>query len=540
MGIIQKLQSKFSSKRAQEQTLYDSLYTALGGSAPIYIGELLAFAADKFTHETALIMGERQLTYKELYFRAVLLSKHLQSLGLKPRDRVLLMAENSIEFYISYFAAWQAGAIVAPLNLFLHPKEIAHIINDAKPTIILTSADLKKKFEEAFTESDVSPLPRIVTQESIDWTASEPETMAEIHQLFTCELLGEDELSLLLYTSGTTGSPKGVMLSSRNIITNTLQSASRLGMFREVEDQFFRERFFAALPLFHVFAQNGCIWLPLMVGGTVVVVPRVDRSEILDGLKHKPTIFFGVPALYGLLCLLKTAPLDSVRLFISGGDAIPNKIRSAFAMVYGRKICSGYGLTEASPVIAVNVDNQEAHTNVVGAPLVGITCQIRDENGSECADGEVGTLWVKGDNVMLGYYGALEATKAVLQDGWLCTGDLAMIDTDGNLAIIGRSKDLIIHKGFNIYPQEVENVLMSHPSVQRAAVIGREDALSGQVPVAFVALKDSGDECEKALREFCSSHLASYKIPRKIICLDDLPMNATGKIDKKQLSGEML
>jgi long-chain acyl-CoA synthetase len=232
---------------------------------------------------------------------------------------------------------------------------------------------------------------------------------------------------------------------------------------------------------------------------------------------------------------MKTAPLHTIKRFVSGADAMPDKIRAAFAMIYGRKICSGYGLTEASPVIAINHDDENAPTDVVGRPIVGIECDIRDDNGKSIKNGNVGTLWIRGDNVMLGYYKSPEETKKVLKDGWLNTGDLATLDEHGCLAIRGRSKDLIIHKGFNIYPQEVENVLMSHPAVFRAAVIGRSEAVVGQVPVAFVATRENKEGVGKALRRLCANNLASYKIPRKIVCVDDLPISPSGKVDKKQL-----
>jgi long-chain acyl-CoA synthetase len=325
--------------------------------------------------------------------------------------------------------------------------------------------------------------------------------------------------------------PKGVMLNSYNIMTNLMQCYARLQMFGQRDDDIF----FSVLPLFHVFAQNVCLWLPVMIGASVIIVKKIDRKLILQGLRKKPTIFFGFPALYGLLCLLKTAPLDSIRIFVSGADALPDKIRSAFAAVYGRKICAGYGLTEAAPVVGLNQYNHSLKTDVVGKPVVGLACDIRNDEGNSLPPSKIGTLWIKGGNVMMGYYNAPEQTAKVLQNGWLNTGDFARFDEQGNLAICGRNKDLIIHKGFNIYPQEVENVLMSHAAVFKAAVVGREESSSGEIPVAFVAVKSYDGDLKKSLRELCSDHLASYKIPREFVCLEDLPMNATGKVDKKQL-----
>jgi long-chain acyl-CoA synthetase len=287
--------------------------------------------------------------------------------------------------------------------------------------------------------------------------------------------------------------------------------------------------------LFHVFAQNVCIWVPALTGASVVVVQKIDRKLILESLAHRPTLFIGVPALYGLLCLMKTAPLDSIKLFVSGADMLPDKIRAAFSMIYGRKIASGYGLTEASPVVALNYKNYEEPTDVVGPILSDISCDIRDEHGVSLPAGQIGTLWVKGNNVMMGYYKIPDVSAQILHKGWLNTGDLGMIDHKGILAIKGRVKDIIIHKGFNIYPAEIENVLLTHPSVFKVAVVGQKEEMYGQVPIAFVAVKIKSDHLDKELHDLCCHNLARYKIPRKFVYVDDLPMNATGKIDKKQL-----
>jgi long-chain acyl-CoA synthetase len=204
-------------------------------------------------------------------------------------------------------------------------------------------------------------------------------------------------------------------------------------------------------------------------------------------------------------------------------------------MLYGRKICSGYGLSEASPVVAINYHNTEALTNVAGTTLVGVECKICNDDAKPIDFGCVGSLWIRGDNIMLGYYKARAITDQVLKDGWLNTGDLATLDKAGSVAICGRVKDIIIHKGFNIYPTEVENILLRHPMVIKAAVVGEEDDLGGQVPVAFLAVRMHTPDLDIHLREICLNNLAAYKIPRRFICLDDLPMNATGKVDKKQL-----
>jgi acyl-CoA synthetase (AMP-forming)/AMP-acid ligase II len=258
---------------------------------------------------------------------------------------------------------------------------------------------------------------------------------------------------------------------------------------------------------------------------------------MLDALKHEPTIFLGVPALYGLLSVLRKAPLAGVEYFICGGDALPDKIRAGFELMYHRKLCNGYGLTETSPFIAVDMDDVAGLTNTIGKPALGIECSIRNEYGNEVSKTEIGTLWVKGGNVMLGYYNAPEKTASELVDGWFCTGDLARFDAAGKLLICGRSKDMISNKGLKIYPQEVENVIMDHMAVMFVGVIGRVDEMHNEVPIAFVQLQlgRSAQEVEPELIELCKKNLAVYKVPRSFIFIKDMPMTATNKVDKKIL-----
>lgn len=533
MGILDQFRRFFVFKKQNEQAVFDTIqkqFTEGGGL--VFSGNLLRLSSEKYPNRVALIGKDRTLTFKECYFRAMLLSKKLQKHGVKQHDRVLLLWENSLEFYIIYFAIWQLGAVVIPVNIFLHERELAYIVNDADPIVSFVSTSLIDTFNKALSISTEQKQSIILSQSDIDWETDYPNI--SLNEYFSDVITGTlkpNDLAVLLYTSGTTGIPKGVMLSSCNVMTNAMQAYARLTTCGLKTN----ERFFCVLPLFHVFAQNTCIWLPFMIGSTIIVVSKIDRKLILDGLAHKPSVFFGFPALYGLLCLMKTAQLDSVKIFVSGADMLPDKIRAVFSMIYGRKICSGYGLTEAAPVIAINYQNAEMPTNFVGYPLVGIECQIRDDNENPIDYGNTGNLWIKGKNVMLGYYEAHDATAKILKDGWLNTGDLSTIRQDGFLAISGRSKDLIIHKGFNIYPAEIENILLRHPAVIRAAVIGHDDPMTGQVPIAFVAVKSKLHDLEPSLRELCFHNLASYKIPRKFICLDDLPLNATGKVDKKQL-----
>jgi long-chain acyl-CoA synthetase len=475
-------------------------------------------AAKLYGNLTALVSPNQECTYQQLYERSSGIASLLEQKKIKPHQIVLLLSENNIFFYQAYWAIVQMGAIVAPLNVFLHPKELLHIIADAQAATFIISDHFAQKYTDILKTSGIS---LITETECSQLSLTNYQAIAR----------DPDKLAALLYTSGTTGFPKGVILSSRNIITNVLQ-----GLVRANCDH--RDRIIAVLPLFHSFAQNTCVWGPMMVGGAVIVVPSIERRHIWWGMNQKPTVVAGVPSLFGLFCLLKTVPFDTVRYCVSGGDAMPDKIRSAFALIYRRKIANGYGMTETAPVIAVTADDVMDDTRVVGKLVYDMECIIKDGDNALVNHQEIGVLWVKGPNVMLGYYNAPEATAQMIVDGWLNTGDLALRRADGILLIIGREKDLIAHKGFKIYPQEVENVLLQHADVMQVAVIGIDDEATGQIPIAFIALKKDASATVEDLRNWCTLHLALYKVPRHIIIKQQLPVTATAKVDKKVLKAE--
>lgn len=507
---------------ARERARFEHLKNEISSNGQLmYAGTLLQYAAQKYDDTPALIYQDKTISFHDLYLYACQLSTMLQKHGIQPGDRVVIWLENSPEFFIGYYGAWQVGAVVVPLNIFLTEHELGYILKDAQPKVIITSADRV----ELIKQLSIELVPQIITERDMALDQA-PQESWQLHQLVT---LPEDDMSALLYTSGTTGLPKGVMLSSKNIMTSLIQTLARLHLNHG-------ERVFAILPLFHAFAQNAFVWGAIFAGVTIILAPKIERRYILEGLKHKPTLFLGVPALYGLLCMMKTAPLDSVKLFVSGGDAMPDKIRSYFELLYHRKICSGYGLTETSPTLSVAFDDEAIPTGNVGTLLPGIQASVRDEQGNEVPRGHIGQLWVKGDNVMLGYYNAPDMTEKALQDGWFDTGDLVYFDEKNRLVITGRVKDLIIHKGLNIYPQEIENVILMHPNVIRVGVIGKHENAVGEVPVAFVQLRKAEEDIEQKLIRLCKEHLAAYKVPKQFICsTEELPVTATAKVDKKVL-----
>ncbi len=507
--------ANMSSELKRFQELYKSLTQ---NNKLIHVGLLLQRAAKNWPDNVMVICDDVKITYKELYHRASIYAKQLKELGVKPKDRVVLYYENSIEFYIAYFAIWQSGGIIAPLNVFLTDVEVAHIIKDAEPSAIIVSQELKSRLDKHQTK-----LPSVIVGiDSINSYKKEETNIPE---------RDIDDLAALLYTSGTTGFPKGVMLSSKNIITNTIQGISRLETSPD-------DTVFCALPLFHSLPQNTCIWSNVVLGSTAIITSKIDRKNIINALKHKPTFIVAVPALYGLFCKLKTLDFSSVRYFFSGGDALSDKIRAYFSLIYRRKLCNGYGLTETSPFIAVDMDDYMQPTSTIGIPFIGITCSIRDGN-KKLENGKTGVLWIKGDNVMLGYYKAPEATSLILQDGWFNTGDLAYIDKNEKIVLTGREKDLIKQKGINVFPQEIENVLLSHSKIMQAGVVGLKND-DEEIIMAFVASDEQDHQTlSKELLELCKRNLAAYKIPKKFIIKKMLPLTSTDKIDKKQLKVQL-
>lgn len=511
---------------AQER--FKTLYKAFSPDGKLmHAHDLLKRAAQLWPKRTMVICGDHTITYHDLFIRSKLLAHKLREHGVRKGERVIIYYENSIEFYVAYFAVWSAGGIVAPLNVFLHETEFVGIIHDAEPKVLIVSPTLLKKLD-TYPHGD---LPPIISE--IDTTSPLPKSVEPFDSEEEPEEFDEDDTVAILYTSGTTGFPKGVMLSSKNIVTNTLQGVSSFEVGKN-------ERVFCPLPLFHSLPQNICVWSIMVAGATAIIVPKIDRRALIKGLSHKPTLIIAVPALYGLFCMLRKLKFGSVKYCIAGGDALSDKIRAMFALVYGRKICNGYGLTETSPFVSVDFDDYSQPTGTIGKPFPGIQYVIRNEEAKDLPQGQIGVLWLAGDNIMKGYYKAPEATAEVIKDGWFNTGDLGYITKDGKVVLVGRERDLISNKGLKIYPQEVENVIFSYPSVLQVGVIGIKDN-DEEIPVAYIGTKEPEEkhsELIEALRSLCQRNLAAYKVPRQFYIRRDLAVTATGKVDKKVLRVE--
>lgn len=483
--------------------------------------DILHRGAELWPDTIAYICGNDEITYAALYKASQHIAHKLSQLGVHKSDRVIIYYANSIEFFIAYFAVWHIGAIVAPLSIFLSSEEFMRILHDAQPKACIISDELLTKI----LPEDLPTLPAVLTSQDLhharnDQTVTQQERVTR----------NKDSVAAFLYTSGTTGFPKAVMLSSYNILYNTAQLLASITID-------FQTRVFCPLPLFHCLPQNICVWASSLVGGTAITVAKIDRRSIVQAIEQQPNVIIAVPAIYGLFCMLKTLDFSSVKYFASGADALPEKIRAGFEQLYRRKIINGYGMTECSPFISAQLDDYTVPISYVGEPFPGIEVSIRNENQEEIPSHEIGTIWLRGANIMLGYHNAPEATDSILQDGWLNTGDLGRI-IDGKIELCGRLRDLIVNKGLKIYPQEIEQLLLTHPQVIAAAAVGQK-VDNEEIPVAFVAASNPSPTLEQELLELCKTKLAAYKIPRKIIIRSELPMNQTGKISKRKLAEEL-
>jgi long-chain acyl-CoA synthetase len=349
-----------------------------------------------------------------------------------------------------------------------------------------------------------------------------------------------EDTAVILYTSGTTGKPKGAELTHFNMFYNARASVDLFGFSPE-------DRQLIVLPLFHSFGQTVQMNAGILAGATTFLQPRFDPQAVFASLKDDNiSVFAGVPTMYWAMLNYKEgeqftgAIKENLRLCVSGGSSLPLKVLEDFEARYGVPILEGYGLSECSPVVSFNHLDRERKAGSIGTPIWGVQMMVADENGNAVEDGEKGELLVRGHNVMKGYFNKPEANEMTLANDWLHTGDVATRDEDGYYFIVDRTKDMIIRGGFNVYPREIEEQMMQHPAVSMVAVIGIPDDENGEEIKAFTVLKEGQQVSADELREWCKEKMAAYKYPRQIEFRDNLPMSATGKILKKELKAEMV
>lgn len=500
--------------------------------------EMLAAACRKNSNGKAVFDGKEKTAYRALKQEAEAVAAYLQNIGVKFGDTVALAVSNSTEFITAYFAVSAIGAVAVPMNTFLKNSEYAYILNDCKARFLFASAGLSKELAGLKAQTPVEKIIWTDKSRPAGETAEGDAFFENVRRFPEKPDLDRqpriNDLAHIIYTSGTTGHPKGALISYANLFAN-LNGIERIFKISK------RDRFIVFLPMFHSFTLTAMVLLPIYMACSIILVKSVfPFSNVLkQALLKRATVFLGVPAIYTAMSKAKIPWyfrwFNRIRLFISGGAPLAEQTILDFKAKFPRaKLLEGYGLSEASPVVAVNTpERQKARS--VGIPLPGLEAKAVDEELVEVPRGEVGELIVRGGSVMRGYLNMPAATDETIVNGWLKTGDFVTIDEDGFIFIVDRKKDLIISKGQNVYPREIEEEIYKLDAVEAAAVIGVKDRYADEEIVAFVQLKEGMDLGEDEIRRHLRTVLANFKIPKQIHFKDGLPRNATGKVLKRVL-----
>ncbi|HAP75343.1 MAG TPA: long-chain fatty acid--CoA ligase, partial [Acidimicrobiaceae bacterium] len=481
----------------------------------------------------AIISRGRPTTYGALRDQVAHVRGGLAALGVGRGDRVVLLCSNGRYFVDVYLATLGLGAVAVPLNPASPAPEIDREVRtvEAKVVVVEPSA------AHAFSQVDCHSIPSLVAVVATEAGKVECATLA-FDDLLAAEQVPSveveaDDLAALIFTSGTAGSPRAAMLTHGNLLSNIEQGRSATEGIGE------GDVVYGVLPMFHIFGLNVVLGLSLQRGATVVLVQRFDPSTALDTIRERGvTVIPGAPPLWLAFSHFDEAPADSfatVRLALTGAAKMPEEAMRRLRDRFGLELLEGYGLTEASPVVTSSAGLPQK-VGSVGKVLDGVQVRLVDEHGDDALQGDAGEVWVKGPNVFKGYLNEPEATAKVLTaDGWLRTGDIAITDDDGYLYLIDRAKDLIIVSGFNVYPAEVEEVLMEHPDVAEVGVLGVPHPHHGEAVKAYVVLRPGATAHEDTLVSWCQDHLARYKCPSKILFVDELPRNVSGKLLRRSL-----
>jgi long-chain acyl-CoA synthetase len=480
-----------------------------------WIPELFDQAAREYASKTALVEEDKQWTFGELAAEVDAIAAMLREKA--PGKTVGILLLNSQKYVTTLLGIWKAGKTAVPLNYLLPPQELAFIIRDSGMSALVTSQ---------FFAQAVAAVKPLFGEKGVILMADEADFAPPVSSASPASAA---DPALYLYTSGTTGKPKGVVLTHANLAHNAA-ACKEAGKFDS------NDSFLCLLPFFHTYAITGTILLPLLNGCKMVLVDRFHPLKVLKLIDEQSiSVFLAIPSMYRVLAMSEgDFNVKSVRFPISGGEPLPVAVAQAFEKRFGVPIFEGYGQTEAAPVISLNVPGKRK-LGSVGLALPGVEIDIWDEQKNPVALEVIGEIMVRGPNVMTGYYNLPEETAKTITRGWLHTGDLGKKDAEGYVTITGRKKDLIISAGENIYPREIEEVLAQHPKVKEVAVIGVKDETRGEVPKAFVIVREGMTSDEKELRHFCRENLAGFKVPKHIEIVPDLPRNATGKVMKRML-----
>ncbi len=489
------------------------------------IADLLSQSVELRPDHIAIKVDERKLSYAELDRAAAQVAGLLRAKGVQPGDRVGIMLPNVAHFAVCYYGALRLGAAIVPMNPLLKEREVGFYLGDSGAGVILAW----HQFADAAHAG--------AEQAGVECVLVEPGEFEAL--LGRCQPAGDvvdrlpDDTAVILYTSGTTGKPKGAELTHRNILRNVEVTVDLFGL-----DQ--RAVTLGALPFFHAFGQTCALNATISVGGTLTLIPRFEAGKALAILERDAvTAFEGVPTMYAAMLHhddAETTDTSALEVCVSGGAAMPVEIMRAFEAKFGCEILEGYGLSETSPVASFNRRGRERKPGSIGLPVAGVEMRLVDDDGNTVARDDPGEVQIRGHNIMKGYWRRPEATaEAIDAEGWFSTGDIARIDEDGFFFIVDRKKELVIRGGFNIYPREIEEVLYEHPDVREAAVIGVPHPELGEEVAAAVALKSGAQATPEVLRDFVKQRVAAYKYPRRVWLVDELPKGPTGKIVKREI-----
>ena len=480
-------------------------------------------AADN-PERVAIRLDALDVTYGQLDDGTARVAAMLAAKGIEPGDRVGVMLPNVPYFAIAYYGALRAGATIVPMNVLLKGRETTFYLSDPEAKLLFAWHDFADAAKTGADEAGAELV--LVKPGEFEGLLAQHEPRAELVER------DDSDTAVILYTSGTTGKPKGAELTHANLLANT---HGMIDLAHTTAD----DVVLGALPLFHSFGQTCGLNATMAVGGLLSMVPRFDPAKALEIIQRdKVTVFQGVPTMYHAMLNhpdREQYDTSSLRLCVSGGSAMPVEVMRGFEEAFSCQILEGYGLSETSPVASFNHPDKERKPGSIGTPIAGVEMKVVDEQGNEVPQGEVGEIAIRGHNVMKGYWGREDATAEAIKGGWFHSGDMARVDEDGYFFIVDRKKDMIIRGGYNVYPREIEEVLYEHPAVLEAAVIGVPDEEMGEEVGAAVVLRPDADADADTIRSFVKDQVAGYKYPRRIWFLDELPKGPTGKILKREI-----
>jgi long-chain acyl-CoA synthetase len=488
--------------------------------------------------KVAIFYGSKKISYGDLREKVERLAGGLRA-ELRPErgERIGVLLKNCPEYVDCIYAVLKSGCTLVPINTFLKGAEVRHVLQDCGVKTLISSAEFADVLKSV---ADVPTLERILVADDVQ-NVPKTRPLAEFYRKNAADSWPEikmDDLALVIYTSGTTGKPKGAMLTHANIASNVHSCVKCL---HETAD----DRMTLMLPMFHTFMLTVCVFTPLSMGASIILIKSLHpfKNVLKEMIRRRATIFVGIPQIFQALAQAKipfwAKWLLPLRMAVSGAAPLPAETLKEFAKKFSFPLLEGYGLSEASPVVSFNPVDGVQKPGSVGLPIPDVEVKIIDEHGNDLPVGEVGEIIVRGPNVMQGYWNQPEETAATLRNGWLHTGDMGKLDEDGYLYIVDRKKEMLLVRGMNVYPREIEEVLYQFPDVGEAAVVAKNDPNKGEVPIAFVAPREGATLNAKEILKFCKDCLADYKIPREVRIKPSLPRTATGKIAKLELKKEL-